>query len=94
MGELFHRLWRFSITGCLELLSRTARAVAEHLKEDLGECNRQIHTHLRRQCPGICSFGVFRLSEIFFFKTKFYLSIPESSLFFYKRLFDFNKAVI
>ena len=39
------------------------------------------------------SFGVFRLREVFFFKTKFYLSIPESSLPFYKKLFDFNKAV-
>ena len=83
-----------SITSCLELLSRTARAIAGHLKEDLGECIRQIHTHLRRQCPGLRSFGVFRSREVFFFETKFYLSIPESSLPFYKRLFDFNKAVI
>ena len=65
-----------------------------HLKEDLGECIRQIHTHLRRQCPGLRSFGVFRLREVFFFKTKFYLSIPESSLLFNKKLFDFNKAAI
>ena len=33
---------------CLELLSRTARAIEIHLKEDLGGCIRQIHTHLRR----------------------------------------------
>ena len=85
MGELFHRL---------ELLSRTARAIVGHLKEDLGECIRQIHTHLRRQCPGLLSFGVFRLREVSFFKTKFYLSTPESSQPFYKRLFNFNKAVI
>ena len=75
------------------LLSRTARAIAGHLKEGHGECTRQIHTHLRRQCPGLRSFGVRRLREVF--KTKFYLSIPDSSLlFFYKRLFDFNEAVI
>ena len=48
MGELFHRLDEFSIRGCLELLSRTARAIAGHPKEDLGGCIRQIHTHLRR----------------------------------------------
>ena len=83
------------IRGCLEPLSRTARAIAGHLKEDLGGFIRQIHTHLRRLCSGLCSFGVFRSREVFFFKTKFYLSIPELSLlFFYKRLFDFNKAVI
>ena len=51
MGELFHRLDEFSIRGCLELLSRTARAIAGHLKEDFGGCIRQIHTHLRRLCP-------------------------------------------
>ena len=84
MGELFHRLDEFSIRGCLELLSRTARAIAGHLKEDLGGCIRQIHTHLRRLCPGLCSFGSFRLREVFFFKTKFYLSISESSLLFIK----------
>ena len=81
MGELFHRLDEFLIRGCLELLSRTARATAGHLKEDLGGFIKQIHTHLRRLCPGLCSFGSFRLSEVFFFKTKFYLSISESSLF-------------
>ena len=75
MGELFHRLYKFSISGCLELLSRTARAIAEHLKEDLGGCIKQIHTHLRRLCPGLRSFGN---------KTKFYLSISESSLLFTK----------
>ena len=32
--------------------------------------------------------------EVFFFKTKFYLSIPESSPLFYKKMFDFKKAVI
>ena len=84
----------FSIGGCLELLGRTARATAGQLKQDFCECIRQIHTHLRRQCPGLCSFGVFRLMEVFFIKTKFYFSIPESSLPFHKRLFDFNKAVI
>ena len=79
MGELFHRFDEFSIRGCLELLSRTARAIAGHPKEDLGGCIRQIHTHLRRLCPGLRSFGSFRLGEVFFFKTKFYLSISESS---------------
>ena len=72
MGDLFLRLQKFSIRGCLELLGRTARAIAGHLKEDLGRCIRQIHTHLRRLCPGLCSFGSFRLREVFFFKTKFY----------------------
>ena len=80
MRELFHRLYKFSIRGCLELLSRTARVIAGHLKEDLGGCIRQIHTHLRRLCPGLRSFGSFRLREVFFFKTNFYLSIFESSL--------------
>ena len=93
MGELFHSFRKFLIRGCFELLRRTARAIAGHLKEDRGECIRQIHTHLRRQSPGLRSFGVFRLREVFFFKTKFYLSIPESALTFYKRLFNFNKAV-
>ena len=70
MGELFHRLQKFSIKCCLELLSRTPRAIAGYLKEDLGECIRQIHAHLRRHCPGLCSFGMFQLREVFFFKTK------------------------
>ena len=83
MGELFHRLC-FSIRCCLELLSRTIWAIAGHLKEDLGGCIRQKYTHLRRLCPGLCSFGVFRSRAVFFFKTKFYLSIPESSLLFTK----------
>ena len=94
VGELFHRLQKFSIRGCLELLNRTARAIAGHLKEDLSQCIRQINTHLRRQCPGLRSFGVFQLREVFFFKTKFYLTIHKSILLFFKRLFDFNKAVI
>ena len=68
VGELFHRLQKVSIQGCLELLSRTARAITRHLREDLGECIRQIHTHLRRHCPGLRSF---QLREVFFFKTKF-----------------------
>ena len=72
MGELFHRLDEFSIRGCIELLNRTARAIAGHLKEDFGGCIRQIHTHLRRLCPGLCSFGSFRLREVFFFKTKLF----------------------
>ena len=84
MGELFHRVDEFSIRGCLELLSRTARAIAGYLKQDLGGCIRQIHTHLRRLCPGLRSFGSFRLGEVFFFKTKFFLSISESSLHFTK----------
>ena len=63
---------KFSIRGCLELLGRTTRAIAGHLKEDLVGCIRQIHTHLRGLCPGIRSFGAFRLREVFFFKTKFY----------------------
>ena len=79
-GSFFIDFRNFSIRGC-----RTARAIAGHLKKDLGECIRQTHLHLRRQCPGLRSFGVFRLREVFFFKTKFYLSIPESSLLFYKR---------
>ena len=65
MGELFHRLRNFSIRGCLELLSKTARAIAGHLKEDLGGCIRQIHTHLRGLCPGLRSFGSFRLRDSF-----------------------------
>ena len=93
-GSFFIDFRNFSIRGCLELLSRIARATAGQLKEDLGECIRQINTHLRRQCPGLRSFGVFQLREVFFFKTKFYLFIPESSLLLYKRLFHFNKAVI
>ena len=72
MGELFYRLSKFSVRGCLELHSRTARAIAGHLKEDLGGCIRQTHTDLRRLCPGLRSFGLFRLREVFFFKTKFY----------------------
>ena len=71
MGELFHRLDEFSIRGCLELLSRTAPAIAGHLKEDLGGCIRQIHTHLRRLCPGLRSFGSFRLGEVFFLRLSF-----------------------
>ena len=92
-GSFFINFRNFSIRGCLELLSRTAWAIAGHLKEELGGCIRQIHTHLRRLCPGLRSFGVLRSREVFFFKTKFYLSIPESSLLFYEKLFDFNKAV-
>ena len=72
MGELFLILKKFSIRGCLELLNRTTRAIAGHLKEDLGGCIRQIHTHLRRLCPGLRSFGSFRLREFFFSKIKFY----------------------
>ena len=60
-----------TVRGCLELPSRTARAIAGHLEQDLGECIRQIHNHLRRQCPELRSFGVFRLREVFFLKTKF-----------------------
>ena len=71
-GSFFLDFRNFSIRGCLELLSRTARAIAGHLKEDLGGCIRQIDTHLRRLCPGLRSFGSFRLREVFFFKTKFY----------------------
>ena len=55
-----------SIRGCLELFSRKAPAIAAHLREDLGECIRQIPAHLRRQCPGLRYFGVFRLREVFF----------------------------
>ena len=83
-GSFFIDFRNFSIRGCFELLSRTARAIAGHLKEDLGGCIRNIQTHLRRLCPGLRSFGVFRSREVFFFKTKFYLSIPESSLLFTK----------
>ena len=53
------------------LVGQLARAIAGPLKEDLGGCIRQIHTHLRRLCPGLCSFGSFRLREVFFFKTNF-----------------------
>ena len=67
MGELFHRLDEFSIRGCLELLSRTARAIAGHLKEDLGGCIRQIHTHLRRKIvPYSRALGAVRVWESFF----------------------------
>ena len=71
MGELFYRLDEFSIGGCLELLSRIARAIAGHPKEDLGGCIRQIHTHLRRLCPGLRSFGSFRLGKSFFLRLSF-----------------------
>ena len=81
-GSFFIDLTNFRSRGCLELLGRTARAIAGHPKEDLGGCIRQIHTHLRRLCPGLRSFGSFRLGEVFFFKTKFYLYISESSLLF------------
>ena len=47
-GSFFIDLRNFSFRGCLELLSRTARAIAGQLREDLGGCIRQIHTHLRR----------------------------------------------
>ena len=83
-GSFFIDFRSFSIRGCLDLLSRTAWAIARHLKEDLGGCIGQIHSHLRRLCPGLLSFGVFRSREAFFFKTKFYLSILESSLLFTK----------
>ena len=83
-GSFFIDFRSFSIRGCLELLSRTAWAIAGHLKEDLGGCIRQIHTQLRRLCPGLCSFGEFRSREVFFFSTNFFLSIPESSLLFTK----------
>ena len=46
-GSFFIDFRNFSIRGCLELLSRTARAIPGHVKEDLGRCIRQIHTHLR-----------------------------------------------
>ena len=62
MGELFHRLLKCSIRGCLELLNRIARAIAGHLKEDLGGCIRQKHTHLRTLCPVWASF--FRIVPI------------------------------
>ena len=71
-GSFFIDFRNFSIRGCLDLLSRTAREIAGNLKEDLGGCIRQIHTHLKGLCPGLCSFGSFRLREVFFFKTKFY----------------------
>ena len=71
MGELFHRLQKFSIRGCLELLRRTARAIAGNLEEDFGECIRQIHTHLRRQCPDLRAFGVFRLREVLSLRLSF-----------------------
>ena len=78
MGSFFTDFRNFSIRGCLEQLSRTARAIAGHLEEDLGECISQIHTHLRRQCPRLRSFGVFRLREVFFFKTKLVFLIYSS----------------
>ena len=67
-GSFFIVFRNFSIRGCLELLSRTARAIAGQLKEDLGGFIRQIHTHLRGLCPGLRSFGSFRLRGVFFFK--------------------------
>ena len=67
MGELFHRLYEFSIRGCLELLSRTVRAIREQIKEDLGGCIRQIHTHLRRKIvPYSRALGAVRVWESFF----------------------------
>ena len=70
-GRFFIDFRNFSVRGCLELLSRTARAIAGHLEEDLGECIRQIHTHLSRQCPELRSFGVFRLREVLSLRPSF-----------------------
>ena len=44
-----------------------AGAIREHIEEDLGECIRQIHTHLRRKVVR-CSraLGAFRVWGSFF----------------------------
>ena len=62
----------FSISGCLELLNRTARVITGHIEEYLDECSRKRNTLLRRQCPGLRLIGVFRLKKVFFIKIRFY----------------------
>ena len=55
------------LCGCLELLNRKAREIREHIEEDLGECIRQIHTHLRRKVvPSSRALGAFRVLGSFF----------------------------
>ena len=52
---------------CLELLNRKVGAIREQIKEDLGECIRQIHTHLRRKVvPCFRALGAFRVCGSFF----------------------------
>ena len=60
-----------SVVALSYLVRQLEQAIAGHLKEDLGECIRQIHTHLRRVCPGLRSFVVLQLRKVFFCKTKF-----------------------
>ena len=49
------------------LENRTARAIREQIKEDLGKCIRQIHTHLRRKIvPSSRALGAFRVWGSFF----------------------------
>ena len=61
----------FWLCGCLELLNRKARAIREQMKEDLGECNRKIHTHLRRKVvPCSRALGASRVWESFFIDFK------------------------
>ena len=48
--------------GCVVALSYLIRAIREQIKEDLGECIRQIHTHLRRKVvPCSRALGAFRV---------------------------------
>ena len=55
------------LCGCLELLNRKARAIREHIKEDLGEFIRQIHNRLRRRVvPCSRARGASRVCESFF----------------------------
>ena len=51
--------------GCV--LNRKVRAIREQIKEDLGECIRQIHTHLRRKVvPCSRALGASRVWGSFF----------------------------
>ena len=60
-------LLSFWLCDCLELLNRKIRAIREQLKEDLGECIRQIHTHVtRRVVPCSRALGAFRVWGSFF----------------------------
>ena len=38
-GKILPRFYIISIRGCLELLNRTARAIAGHIEDYLGKCS-------------------------------------------------------
>ena len=57
----------FFIVILLELLNRKVRAIRGQINEYLGECIRQIHTHLRRIIvPYSRALGAVRVWESFF----------------------------